>query len=613
MSDFSGGRPRQPGAPGERRRHAGRNAGEGRERRAAKGAPGAPSLKDAVVDIDRDILRLLLKRHNLLERMRGARARLDPAEEKFLREAWQKAVARVSRDADLSGRFFALMQDAAFLPRPAAAESEAGEAETPAHWAERREAFNLAPPHKPVEIAFTAPLDCRETRAWLFLAAASGEPVQLAPCLMNDPLVDLVKALNQLGAAVTREQDAVIARACAPMSRPDKVVYVGDSLWNLFLLLAFYVGRPSRVKFLGETELKLADLSSTRRFLPQLGARFTHVIPRSSGLPARLECSGMVPGRADLPPDVPAELGAALLLAAPFFERGFTLGLAGHPGRGQVLALALPLLRAAGIDVTEQEGAVSVEPGAPKPPAEPGLPVDAGLAAFLLALSMPLGGDVRLTGSWPVGPEAAAAWHVLEALGLPLSRGAQEGALGVTLEAPRPAARLSSLPPDALAALPGGLAPLPLALAACAALAGAEADAPEAVLAALRCPPALAADFFAAAGLEIVEDRLRPGAALVRDAGKGFAAPVWNAPSPAWALALALAACGRPERCHGLRLGNPGVVTALYPGFWALYNGLPKPSFKKREEPEAPAPARGRRIRTAMAAVLPPEPEGEEW
>ncbi len=621
MSDFSEerGRPRQSGAPGERRRHAGpgaprkapRDTGQGRERRTEKRAPGAPSLKDAVVDIDRDILRLLLKRHNLLERMRGGKPRLDPAEEKFLREAWQKAVARVSRDADLSGRFFALMQDAAFLPRPAAAESEGAEAREPAAGAERREAFNLAPPHKPVEISLTAPLSCRETRAWLFLAAASGQPLQLTPCLMNDPLVDLLKALNQLGAAVTREQDAVVARAAEPMGRPDKVVYVGDSLWNLFLLLAFYVARPSRVKFLGETELKLVDLSSTRRFLPQLGARFTHVIPRSSGLPARLECSGIVPGRADLPPDVAAGLGAALLLAAPFFEREFTLGLAGHPGREEVLAFALPLLRSAGIAVTERDGAVTVQPGMPTLPQAPALPMDAVLAAFLLALALPLGGDVRLAGTWPEGPEAAAAKEVLEALGLPLAAG--EGVLGVKLEAPRAPARLSTLAPAALAALPEGLAALPLALAACAALSGAEADVPEAVLAALRCPPALAADFFAAAGLELVDGALRLSPELQRDAGKEFSAPVWNAPAPAWALALALAACARPERCHGFRLGNPGVLTALYPGFWALYNGLPKPSPRKREEPEAAPPSRGRRIRTTMAAVLPPEPEADEW
>ena len=118
MSDIYGqrGRTRQSGAPGERRRNA------GQERRPDRRSPstGGTSLREVVTEIDRDILRLLLKRHNLIGKMRGSRPRLDPAEEKFLREAWQKAVAKVSRDADLSGRFFALMQDATFLPRPPA-------------------------------------------------------------------------------------------------------------------------------------------------------------------------------------------------------------------------------------------------------------------------------------------------------------------------------------------------------------------------------------------------------------------------------------------------------------------------------------------------------------
>ena len=615
MSDISGqrGGPRQSGAPGERRE----NAGHARERRPDKRAPGAArtALKDVVTEIDRDILRLLLRRHNLIERMRGGRPRLDPAEEKFLREAWQKAVARVSRDADLSGRFFALMQDATFLPRPASPDDEAAGADVAAPGAERRDAFNLAPPRKPVELALTAPLASRGTRAWLFLAAASGAPVRLAPCLMNDPEVDLLKALNQLGASATREQDALVARAAEPLGRPDKVVYVGDDLWNLFLLLAFYVARPSRVKFLGETELKLADLSSTRRFLPQLGARFINVIPRSSGLPARLECSGIVPGLVELPPDVPGELGAALLLAAPFFEREFTLVLGDHPQRGDVLALALPVLREAGITVTEQEGRVSVQPGVPKIPAAPRLPMDTAVASCLLALAMPLGGTVRLAGAWASSPGALAAREVLRAMGLPPEApGAEQGAVSVTLDAPRVAGRLSTVPVEALERLSGELAPLPLALAACAALSGAGADVPPAALAALRCPLALATDFFAAAGLELEDGALRTAPALERDGGKGFAAPAWNAPSPAWALALALAACARPERCHGFRLGNPGVLTALWPGFWALYNGLPRPAARQREETgPAPQQREHRRIRTATMAVLPPEPEGDEW
>lgn len=614
MSEFSEKGERQSGAARARRSQE----GQARERRPSqpKGGENAASLKDAVAEIDRDILRLLLRRHNLLEKMRGGRAALVAADEKFLRESWQKAVSRVSHDADLSGRFFALMQDATFLPRVASSDSDARDADAgtpaPTRGADRREAFNLAPQRKPVQLSLTVPLDCRKTRAWLFLAAATGQAVRLSPCLMNDPLVDLVKALNQLGAQVTREQDAIVSRQAQPLGRPDKVVYVGDSLWNLFLLLAFYLARPSRIKFLGETELKLADLSSLRHFLPQLGARFTNVIPRSSGLPARLECSGIMPARADLPPDVPAALGAALLLAAPFFEREFTLGLEAHPQAAEVLAFALPLLRQAQVSFTQDKDSVSVQPGQPQLASQPQLPMDLELAAFLLALVMPLGGEARLAGLRPRGPEADAAWEALRALGLPLALSGENGeAVGVKLEAPKAANRLSAVPPSLLASLPDSIAPLPLALAACAALRGEEADAPHAALAALRCPAALAADFFAATGLELEDEKLRLRAETT--GSKAFVVPVWNAPSPAWALALALAACARPERCQGFKLGNPGILTQLYPGFWALYNGLPRPQARQaEEEPPKPALQDRRRIRTALAAVLPPESGAEE-
>ena len=51
------------------------------------------SLRESVCDIDRDILRLLMRRHNLLRRMYNAKGHLDPAEEKFLREAREAAAS----------------------------------------------------------------------------------------------------------------------------------------------------------------------------------------------------------------------------------------------------------------------------------------------------------------------------------------------------------------------------------------------------------------------------------------------------------------------------------------------------------------------------------------
>lgn len=256
-------------------------------------------LRDVVSDIDRDILKLLLRRRNLLTRMYNSKGFLEPAEEKILRESWEAAVSRVSRDARLSSRFFSLMQEVDFLPRPNAGQDEQ---DAPEHGADRRTAFNLAPPARPVRLSMPAPLACRATCAWLMLAAASGQELRLAPCLMSDPIVDCVKMLNQLGAGLNREEDGVTAHATTPAGAPDKVLYAGDSAWNFFLLLGHYLGRPSRAKISGESALKLADFSSTRRFLPALGARLVHVVPKSNGLPARLECSAFCRKQRRCPP-----------------------------------------------------------------------------------------------------------------------------------------------------------------------------------------------------------------------------------------------------------------------------------------------------------------------
>ena len=461
-----------------------------------------------------------------------------------------------------------------------------------------------------------APLACRATRAWLMLAAASGRPLRIEPGLMNDPIVDCVKALNQLGAALTREEDGVTAREAAPLGAPDKVLHVGDSAWNFFLLLGYYLGRPSRAKFTGETSLKLADFSAVRHFLPQMGARLVHVVPKSDGLPARLECSGILPDAVTLPADVPAELAEGILLAAPFYERALTLDLAAHPQQKLILARVLPILRASGADFSLTESRVRVAPGPLRLPARPQLPLEPELAVFLLALPLVLSGETRLDGDWPQWPGARSAWELLRALGLDLRLDSRPdphpaqpggdrpgGVVRAKADATLKRACLADLPAELLAELPPDWAPLPVALAACAALRGGEANLPE-------LPGADMSEvtsFLHAVGLERnAEGRL---CKTEQTTSQLNAASAWNAPSPVWALALALTACARDARGQGFRLGNPGVMTGLYPAFWALYNALPEPAAKRPVSGEAPtAPAR-RRIITSAVAVPPELPE----
>jgi hypothetical protein len=108
-------------------------------------------------------------------------------------------------------------------------------------------------------------------------------------------------------------------------------------------------------------------------------------------------------------------------------------------------------------------------------------------------------------------------------------------------------------------------APLALALACLPALRGRAARLPE-------LPQGIAEaerdDFLQALDITLAGTRLTPP-----DAPAQRDATPWTAPSPAWVMAYALAAFARPH----LKLANPGIMTALYPRFWALYNALPEP------------------------------------
>ncbi|WP_299393774.1 3-phosphoshikimate 1-carboxyvinyltransferase [uncultured Desulfovibrio sp.] len=556
-------------------------------------------LREVVSDIDRDILRLLMRRHNLLRKMHNAKGFLDPSEEKGLREAWEAAVSRVSRDARLSSRFFSLMQEVDFLPRP-----EDGE--------ERRAAFNLAPPALPVRLDMEAPLACRASRAWLFLAAASGHPLTLGPCLMNDPIVDCVKLFNQMGAALNREDASVVAAAATPMTAPDKVLHAGDSAWNFYLALAFYLGRPSRTKFTGDTSLKLGDFSPVRRLMPSLGARLVHVVPKSDGFPIRIECSGALPDSLRFPAEAPIELAEALLLAGSFYERPLRIDLADHPHKDILRRRTLPILRAVNAKLEEDGDAFRISPSDISLPQHPLPPMEPELALFLLALAPALGGEVRLRGRWPDYPGAQAGLALLGACGATVD--CRDDAVVCSAAAP-----LKTLPAQALSALgddfPADWLPLPIALAAAAALRDGDAALPVIRDSQLRAD---AQGFLMDLGLDALDGKARTRTLPADNGGNGEEGEErrvdrhpWNAPTPVWAMALAVAACAHGART-GFKLGNPGIITGLYPAFWALYNGLPEPRMQRPAEKTAPAAPKRRRVITNAIAVL-PEPRDEDY
>jgi 3-phosphoshikimate 1-carboxyvinyltransferase len=303
---------------------------------------------------------------------------------------------------------------------------------------------------------------------------------------------------------------------------------------------------------------------------------------------------------------VPAEIGrdAALSLC---------LGLACAP-RSREIAVHFPSAVPREItDILEMVGALAgacrqdgaslhfaaVDKPSLRMPDSANLPMDLTVAVTFLVFPALVGVTAEISGVWPAGPAADAAWKLLETAGLVLRRDERQ-VTATSGRSPEAVWNLDDAACADLADLPDlddELLPLVTALAAQAAVRNGQASLPSFPA---RADMAVVDDFLEHLGVKREDGSLRPGS--------GAPTP-WSSPSCAWAVALALAAFARP----GLKLLNPGIVTERMPGFWQWYNSLPNPAAIRPQpvavatqpdsgpEPEKVRPSR-RRI---LAGYLP--------
>lgn len=546
------------------------------------------SLREEIAKIDQDILRLLLKRFNLASKIRQ-NGKMPAADEKFLREKWQEAAAKISKDPDLSSRFFALMQEVSFLPRPEKIEGGSG-LTAPG----KRTAFTFNPVKKSLDFTLEVPGDAQDACSWIYMAAAAGQAMRIEHGSDNASSRACLTALSQMGAKITRDGGRWKLEAGTPIGCPDCVLYAGDSEFNFYLYLAHYIGRFSRVKITGDKSLNLADFSALRRFLPSMGARMTHVVPKSSSLPARVECSGLLPDVASPGPDISPKFIEALLLASPFYERPLTIDFKNYPDRDEIFVRTLPILEKCGAIFTMDGPSLAINPSSLNIPQNPPVKMNPALAGLVLLLPLAAGGGARLEGLWPDWLECRLFEESLKLLGQSLIISSGGAALGC--KAPLKTCDLKTLSDKLLAQIRPWEKIALSSMAACAAIRGGEASIPWAEWD--ECQ-----DFMRACGFGVDED------------GKLFAlappkAPIiWNAPNAFWALALAAAVCARSNPSPSM-LGNPNIVSEIWIPFWTWYNNIIKgeSGWQPKEEAEETKPRR--RIRTSAEAIL-PEPKEE--
>lgn len=518
-----------------------------------------------IIDLDREVMKLLVRRAKLVGKLRGGKEHAaTPAAakaEKEVRTAWEKNAVAFSRDDKFSRQLFSLLQEIRMDSR---AESEG------------RSAYNLSPARRPVKVAIAGPLAVTATQMFAVLAAAFGSEMVLDNVMLNDPLMDTVKALNSAGAGFTwtkgaRLGEGALTHAPGPkrlVMAAEKALYIGEEIFTAYLMAFLAAGQIGKARFTGGSGLKMADLSPLRRFLPALGARFGHSVPKSNALPGSVEASGVIPDMLTLPADLPREGVMALLCVAASWKKVVTLdcGALAPQVYTSALAESLPVLRACGVSSGIRGAAISVDARDAALPARPACPIDPLLAAYLLALPAFAGGRVALSGLWEEALPSAR-----EALQLLTGEGLEIAADGQGISSSFSGRHAGTLKKRDFSALDEWFVPLGLAFAAHDVLrtkSGIPAPSlPETVDA------TLAETFLSHVGVLVRDGMLLPAP---EEAGKS----PWTSPSPVWSFAYALCAYDSPN----IGLSNHTAVTALMPSFWALYNALPDPS--ERKEPE---------------------------
>lgn len=516
------------------------------------------TLVEEISELDVELMKLLARRSKLLQKTRRPKKEGSGtsgiASEKQLRLLWEANAAKFSKDPRLARQLFTLIQDIDFTTK---AESE-----------EKTE-FVLSPVRKPVQVDLPGPASLRASRLWMTLAASSGASCRLRSVPTADPVHELVKALNQAGASLHRQDDDIVSRDSAALEFADKVIFAGDDTLNYYLLALMAAGRHGTLKFTGGSVLKDADLTAFRHFLPQIGARMAHVVPRSNGLPVRLECSGVIPDAIAIPADLPAEAVCACLVAATTWDMRVTLNLNNNPHGESCLLEVRKILDQCGIQTEGSSSAFTIYPGPATLPAAPGLTLDPAISVNLLALPVFAAGTVRLSGVWPTGTEEGD-----DALALLRSAGLRVDVTATSVT--------SSYTPDVARAISPETGRLPeryLPLSIAMACARAKATGTPVGL------PPLPADMDT-----VLIDGFVAQANMLLDEGKVFpsadvpAAKVWSSPDAYWTMAFAMLAFLR----RSIKLSNPGSVTDLMPSFWTLYNGLPAPDMTRKPRQETP-------------------------
>ena len=509
---------------------------------------------DALISLDLDLMKLLVRRAKLLSRVREGREHASSPKaivaEKQIRKAWEKNAPAFSKDPRFARQLFGLLQEVSVLEKGAAP----------------KDSFRLSPSRKAVTGAIAGPVLTGMAQCWIALAAVKGQGITLVDVPLTSSLMDCVKTFTQAGAEILIEPSGhslgkITVKAGSPISFSGKTIYVGESPLTLYLVAFIAAKEPGTCRLTGGNLLKGADLSPLRQVLPLLGARLANVIPHSQGLPANIECSGVLPQGVTVPGNLCLDAVVALFLAHIFWDIPFSYNLQNLSATLATTAIARAgaILQQTGGAVEENAPLFRVTPGTSHLPATPSLYLDPVLTAYLLAIPAFTNGEITLFGSWPQHtPDSHVALSLLQWAGLQVEvHPSHVKAVKVAEACTAPLTSLTVSP---------HFSPLFFALTALGASAQKSIERPAHIYFDVDEDEAIADEMLQRAGFMTQELRITPA----EDARESVNTP-WASPDAYWGMGFALCSFIQP----GLKLINPRDVTAIHPVFWPLFNNLP--------------------------------------
>lgn len=525
-----------------------------------KGSAKGKTLKQELMEIDRQILRLIAKRTKLLSktvksRMNKDLSIVDVELEKSLRQVWRERQDELGLSENLMRRIFNMLNNLAYDQIEKKEEQE----------------FRLRPTQAPVRIELFGPKDTYMTRMWVALAAAKGSPIRICPAILNDPLIDLIKALNYVNAKLSWDREGIYSSSDADLNFDQKVIYTGDDPFNLYLLIFLAVKKSSRCKLTGGSTLRVTNLQPLYEILPSIGARAVSLIPGSEGLPLRLESSGQMNNSVFLPEISSPDLALALILLSSVYDtyqRNFEIKWATKWPHVNKLKRVEHILKECDKEIQYGERSLHLLDKNSSIPVSPSIPLDPCLSGYILAIPQILGGRVTLQGSFPAWlSESEFIYSLLAKFGLELEIDPEKIVAKQGL-APKDNVQIDCRDFSCL---------LPLCIALGVSLQ---------VNTLLQVTRNEDLDY----GLELLEKlsidhRLENDTLyLYPELKEGFSEIRLRTPNSWWTLGIALISLKR----QNIILENPGELTGVWPQFWTIFKGLPTPQYyiskKEREK-----------------------------